>query len=171
MLEKDVEGLEGKIPSADACIKWGELWYSAQGVIFRQEEAFCSFEILCQARARLRLWYWFPLSEGVWVAVPCEARGLWSLSHPLPCPPFWGVKMAWAQPFWVPNRKQISNCSKTEVEGIGRVSWYVVILCWTLSSHNWVLHVRSWLCRVFLLGNQCWYLEKFTWQRVHAFFL
>lgn len=68
------------------------------------------------------------------------------------------------------NSKQVSNYSKTEVEGVGSGSRYVVMLCWTVSSHNWLLHVRSWLCRVFLLRNRGWYSEKFTWHRVHAFF-
>lgn len=66
------------------------------------------------------------------------------------------------------NSKRASNYSKTE--GIGSGSWYVVILCWTLSSHNWLLPVRSWLCRVFLLRNQWWYSEKLPRHRVHAFF-
>lgn len=68
------------------------------------------------------------------------------------------------------NSKQVSNYSN-EAEGFGSGSWYVVILCWTLWSHNWLLHVRSWLCRIFLLRNRWWYLEKLTWHRVHAFFL
>lgn len=110
----------------------------------------CGIDFLCQKEF------------GLLCLVKREGSG----ACPTHCPPHPSrvVKMTWAQPFWVPNSKQVSNYSKTEVEGIGSVCWYVVILCWTLSSHNWILHVRSWLCRVFLLGNQCWYLETFTWQ-------
>lgn len=171
MLEKDREGLQGKIPSADACIKWGELWYSAQGVIFRQEEAF------------LFIWDSVP-SQGSSLAVVLISFvrrslgfcALWSERALVPVPPTAlpalpgvskqpGLRLSGSQEGT--NSKQVSNYSK-EVEGIGSGSGYVAILCWTLSNHNSLLHVRSWLCRVFLLRNQRWYLQKLT---LHMLFL
>ena len=94
MLKKDKGGVEGRIPSADACIKWGELWYSACGVLFRQEDALCSFEILCHAGACLLLKYWFPLSEEVWVIVCYEARGIQLPFPPAALPIQGGFQMA-----------------------------------------------------------------------------
>ena len=160
MLKKDVGGLEGKIPSADACIKWGEFWYSAPGVIFRKEEAFCSSEILCQAGARLLLKYWFPLSEGVWVTVCCEARDLRLPFLSAALPVQGGFQMAWSQAFWFPRAdigKQVSNQNKTKAEGTGSSSSYAVILYWTLASRD------SFACQIFALQG------LFTWKPTQIF--
>lgn len=126
MLEKDVEGLEGKIPSADACIKWGELWYSAQGWSSGRRRPFVHLR-LCARPGHVSAVVLISFVRGSW---GCCA--LWSERALVPVPPLpsplpgllqWpGLRPAGSQEGQTANR---SYYSKTEV----RRHWKLLLIC------------------------------------------